>query len=51
MNKLLRDWQRRKWLKLERGALVILAPMALAGLASDEAEQSVGAKRPRNLPS
>ena len=30
MNKLLRDWQRRKWLKLERGALVILAPMALA---------------------
>ena len=51
VNKLLRDWQRRKWLKLERGALVILAPMALAGVASDETEQSVDAKRPRKLPS
>jgi len=49
VNKLLRDWQRRKWLKLERGGLVILAPVALAGIVSDEAE-TTGAKRSRNLP-
>jgi CRP-like cAMP-binding protein len=49
VNKLLRDWQRRKWLKLERGGLVILAPVALAGIVSDEAE-TAGAKRSRNLP-
>jgi CRP/FNR family cyclic AMP-dependent transcriptional regulator len=28
-NKQLQDWQRRKWLKLERGGIVILAPEAL----------------------
>ena len=31
-NKQLQDWQRRKWLKLERGGLVIFAPEALRDL-------------------
>ncbi|HET9716040.1 MAG TPA: Crp/Fnr family transcriptional regulator [Pseudolabrys sp.] len=31
-NKQLQDWQRRKWLKLERGGLVIYAPEALRDL-------------------
>ena len=31
-NKQLRDWQRRKWLKLERGGVVILTPDALDDL-------------------
>jgi CRP/FNR family cyclic AMP-dependent transcriptional regulator len=34
-NKLLRDWQRRGWLKLRRGGLTLLAPNALADLVSD----------------
>ena len=33
-NKQLRNWQRRKWLRLERGGLVILAPDALDGVVS-----------------
>ena len=33
-NKQLQDWQRRKWLKLERGGLVIFAPQALRDLVS-----------------
>ena len=35
VNKLLRDWQRRKWLQLERGGLVILAPNALAEFVAE----------------
>lgn len=35
VNKQLRDWQRRKWLKLERGGVVVLAPHALANTLSD----------------
>ena len=34
VNKQLRSWQRRKWLKLERGGLVILAPDALRRLVT-----------------
>jgi CRP-like cAMP-binding protein len=33
-NKQLRSWQDRKWLLLERGGIVILAPDALAKIAS-----------------
>jgi CRP-like cAMP-binding protein len=33
-NKQLQDWQRRKWLKLERGGLVIFSPQALRDLVS-----------------
>jgi CRP-like cAMP-binding protein len=33
-NKQLQDWQRKKWLKLERGGLVIFAPQALRDLVS-----------------
>src|SRR5262249_4650418 len=33
-NKQLQDWQRRKWLKLERGGLVIFAPEALRDLVT-----------------
>lgn len=36
-NKQLQDWQRRKWLKLERGGLVIFAPDALRDLVSKTA--------------
>lgn len=36
-NKQLRDWERRKWLKLERGGVIILAPRALANTVSQEA--------------
>jgi CRP/FNR family transcriptional regulator, cyclic AMP receptor protein len=35
VNKQLRGWQRRKWLKLERGGLSILAPDALRRLVAD----------------
>ena len=35
-NKQLRSWQRRKWLKLERGGLTILAPDALRRLVSQK---------------
>jgi len=36
-NKQLQDWQRRKWLKLERGGVVIFAPEALRDLVSKTA--------------
>jgi len=36
MNKQLRAWEERKWIRLERGAVVILAPDALLSLVSDE---------------
>jgi CRP-like cAMP-binding protein len=35
-NKQLQDWQRKKWLKLERGGLVIFAPQALRDLLSKD---------------
>jgi CRP/FNR family transcriptional regulator, cyclic AMP receptor protein len=34
-NKQLRAWERRKWLKLERGGMTILAPDALRRLVSE----------------
>jgi CRP-like cAMP-binding protein len=37
-NKQLKDWQRRKWLRVERGGIVILAPKALHDLLSDAAD-------------
>ena len=36
-NKQLQSWQRRKWLKVERGGIVILAPEALQNLVSEKA--------------
>src|SRR4249919_333645 len=36
-NKQLQAWQRRKWLKLERGGIVIVAPDALRDLVSNSA--------------
>lgn len=33
-NKELRAWQRRKWLKIERGGVIVLAPEALAQVVS-----------------
>jgi CRP/FNR family transcriptional regulator, cyclic AMP receptor protein len=36
-NKQLQDWQRRKWLKLERGGVVIFAPDALRDLVTNTA--------------
>jgi len=36
-NKQLRDWQRRKWLKLERSGVIVLAPEALQGFISESA--------------
>src|SRR5512144_361626 len=36
-NKQLQAWQRRKWLKLERGGIVIVAPDALRDLVSSSA--------------
>jgi hypothetical protein len=33
-NKQLQDWQRRKWLKLERGGVVIFSPDALRDLVA-----------------
>lgn len=35
VNKLLRDWQRRGWLKLQRGGLTLLVPKALANLVAE----------------
>jgi CRP-like cAMP-binding protein len=37
-NKQLRDWQRRKWLRLERSCIVVLVPEALKGLVSEGAD-------------
>ncbi len=36
-NKQLRSWQRRKWLKLERGGMVIIVPDALKRLIPEDA--------------
>jgi len=36
-NKLLRDWQRRGWLKLRRGGLILTNPKALAAMVSEAA--------------
>lgn len=36
-NKQLQNWQRRKWLKVERGGISILAPDALQNLISEKA--------------
>jgi len=36
-NKQLRDWQRRKWLKLERNCVIVLAPGALKALINEGA--------------
>jgi CRP-like cAMP-binding protein len=36
-NKLLRDWQRRGWLKLRRGGLKLISPNALAAIVSEPA--------------
>jgi CRP/FNR family transcriptional regulator, cyclic AMP receptor protein len=33
-NKQLRSWEQRKWLRLERGGIVLLAPKALAAVAA-----------------
>ena len=33
-NKQLRNWERRKWLRLERGGLTVLSPDALSGVIS-----------------
>jgi len=37
-NKQLQDWQRKKWLKLERGGLIIFSPQALRDLVSKNME-------------
>jgi CRP/FNR family cyclic AMP-dependent transcriptional regulator len=36
-NKQLRSWEERKWLRLERGGIVVLAPHALAAVAASSA--------------
>ncbi len=36
-NRELRSWQRRKWLKLERAGLIVLAPEALNKLIPEGA--------------
>jgi CRP/FNR family cyclic AMP-dependent transcriptional regulator len=41
VNKQLRDWQRKKWLKLERGSVILLAPEALAGLISEDPTEAL----------
>jgi len=37
-NKQLRDWQRRKWLRLERNCVVVLAPEALKSIIYKSAD-------------
>ncbi len=37
-NKQLRNWEQRKWLRLERGGIVVLAPKALAAVAAASAD-------------
>ena len=34
-NRLLREWERRKWVLLERGGILVLAPDSLAEVAAD----------------
>ena len=38
-NKQLRSWQRRKWIKLERGGMTILAPNALRRLVNENGSE------------
>jgi CRP-like cAMP-binding protein len=40
VNKQLRSWERRKWLKIERGGVRILAPAALDGLVAHDDDAS-----------
>src|SRR5690348_14852240 len=39
-NKQLRSWEQHKWVRLERGGVVVLAPEALASIAARAAERS-----------
>jgi CRP/FNR family transcriptional regulator, cyclic AMP receptor protein len=39
VNKQLRNWERRKWLKIERGGVRIVAPAALSALVARDGEQ------------
>lgn len=39
-NKQLREWEERKWVRLERGGIVVLAPDRLAEVASVETSES-----------
>jgi CRP-like cAMP-binding protein len=45
VNKQLRSWERRKWLKIERGGVRIVAPAALSELVAGEAGET-----PRSVP-
>jgi len=38
VNKQLRSWERRRWLKIERGGVRIVSPSALSGLISQDAD-------------
>jgi len=38
-NKQLRDWEQRNWVRLERGGIVVLAPDALAQIATPSSER------------
>jgi hypothetical protein len=40
VNKQLRNWERRKWLKIERGGVRIVAPAALSGLVAGDADET-----------
>ena len=37
-NKQLRDWQRRKWIRLERGGIVVLQHAALKALTASDGQ-------------
>jgi hypothetical protein len=39
-NKQLRDWERRKWIRLERGGIVILKYDALTALTASESQSN-----------
>ena len=47
VNKQLRIWTKRKWIALERGGIVLLAPDELAAIASGASDLQLGAARPR----
>ena len=51
VNKQLRAWTKRKWIALERGGIVLVAPTALAGVAAGAKEEDTrlvpARKRPR----
>lgn len=40
VNKQLRNWERRKWLKIERGGVRIVAPAALSELVAQDADDA-----------